>query len=249
MAAGPRAMGALRGRLGPRDGGGLVADLDGDAPRLALLGLGDAYLEHALVEGGCDPVGVDAVRQRQRAAELAEGALHPVEALLLLLVLGLPLAGDGQDVVLELDRDVLLREAGQVGAQDEVLVGLDEVHGRHPAADAAAVGAGRRGIEERVEQPVHLTLKRAQLANGLPANKGHFVPPELNAYRAGSSMKSQCLLVKFPYGGRGGFRCTHVSTRASSVLAAGEPASSIDDAELRVRRVKAVGRAGGRLAA
>src|SRR3954469_5054368 len=166
--------GALRGGLGPLDGRGAVADLDGDLARLALLGLGDAHLEPAAVEGGGDGVGVDALGQRERPAELAEGPLHPVEALLLVLVLGLALAGHGQDVVLELDRDVLLRQAGQVRPQDEVLVGLDEVHRRDPPPGGSAVAARRRRVEERVEQPVHLTLEGAELAGRLPADKRHY---------------------------------------------------------------------------
>src|SRR4051812_49481023 len=78
---------------------------DVDPPRLALLGLRDRHLEHAVVEGGLDLVGVDAVRQRQRAAELAERALEPEEALLLALVVRLALPGDGQRAVAPLDRD------------------------------------------------------------------------------------------------------------------------------------------------
>src|SRR4051812_28052672 len=121
------------GGLAALDGRLAAADLDGHAARLALLGLGGAYLEHALVKGGGDAVGVDAFGQGERAAELAERALQAVEALALVLVLGLALAGDGEDAVLELDAHVLLGQAGEVGAQDEVIVGLDEVHGRQPA--------------------------------------------------------------------------------------------------------------------
>jgi hypothetical protein len=74
---------------------------DLDAARLALLGLRDPYLEHAVVEGGADLVGVDAVGQRQRAAEPAERALEPEEALLLALVLVLALSRDGQRAVVD----------------------------------------------------------------------------------------------------------------------------------------------------
>src|SRR3954469_410533 len=170
-----RGGGPLPGGLRALDRGRLVADADRDPARLALLGLGDADLEDALVERRRDLLGVDALRERQRAAELAEGALHPVVALLLRLVLGLALAAYGEDVVLELDRDVGLGQAGQVRAKDEVLAGLDEVHRGHPTPHAAAVAvaAGRRGVEERVEETVHLTLERAQLANGLPAHECH----------------------------------------------------------------------------
>src|SRR4051812_44129008 len=92
---------------------GLLAGVgDGDPARLALLGLRDADLEHPAVEARRHGVGVDALGQGQRAGEGAERALHAVEALLALLVLGLALARDGQRAVLELDLDVLLRHAG-----------------------------------------------------------------------------------------------------------------------------------------
>src|SRR3954454_6481413 len=118
---------ASGGRRGLAALDGLLAAVgDGDPARLALLGLRDADLEHPAVEARRHGVGVDALGQRQRAGEGAERALHPVEALLALLVLGLALTRDGQRAVLELDLDVL-RHAGQVGAEDEVVTGLDEV--------------------------------------------------------------------------------------------------------------------------
>jgi hypothetical protein len=81
-----------------------------------------------------------------------------VEALAALLVLGLALARDGQDVTLDVDRDVALVEARQVGLQREVVLGLDEVHRRQPAARASVARCGGR-IEERVEEAVHLALQ------------------------------------------------------------------------------------------
>src|SRR5215218_1574463 len=94
-----------RRRLVPLDG--LLATLgDRDAARLALLGLGDADLEHAAIEARLDGVGVDALGQGQRPRERAEGTLHAVEAHLARLVLRLALARDGQRAVLELDLDV-----------------------------------------------------------------------------------------------------------------------------------------------
>ena len=144
--------------------------------RLVLLGLRDPHLEHAAVEAGLDAVGVNALRQRQRPGECPGCALHAVVALVALLVLGLALARDGQDVVLELDVHVALGHAGQVGPQHEVLVGLHDVHGGNPAPDGglAASVARRRRVEERVEQPVHLVLHRMELPDRLPANQCHF---------------------------------------------------------------------------
>jgi hypothetical protein len=87
-------------------------------------------------------------------------------------VLGLALAGDGEDVVLDVDVNVVLGEPGKVGLEHELVVGLDEIHRGDPAPRRGAVGAGR-GVEEGVEQPVHVVLQRGQLANRLPADKCH----------------------------------------------------------------------------
>src|SRR5262249_11815843 len=89
--------------------GGLVARVtNGHAVRLSLLRLRDAHLEHALVEVRLYGVGVDALRQRERAAETAERTLDAVEPALLALLLGLALTRHGEDAVLHLDLDVVL---------------------------------------------------------------------------------------------------------------------------------------------
>src|SRR3982075_3528233 len=106
-----RGCGLRRGGLLGRaalDGRRAVADLDLQLAGLALLGLGDADLEDALVERGGDRVAVDALGHRQGAAERAGGALEAGEALAALLVLGLALARQRQDVVLERQLDVVL---------------------------------------------------------------------------------------------------------------------------------------------
>src|SRR5205085_11317884 len=77
----------------------VLAGADLHPPRLALLGLRDAHLEDTLLELGGDAVRVDALGQRQRAAERARRALHAVPAALLALVLGLPLTRDREGVV------------------------------------------------------------------------------------------------------------------------------------------------------
>jgi hypothetical protein len=76
---------ALDGRLAA------AVDRDLDAVRLALDGLRDADLEDAVGEARGDLLGVDAVRQRQRALERARGALDADVAALALLVRGLAL--------------------------------------------------------------------------------------------------------------------------------------------------------------
>src|SRR5436190_20550637 len=79
------------------------------------------------------------VGKRQRPRETAARALYAVVALLAVLVLGLALAGDREDVVLELDVDVLLLHPGQVRAEHEVIVLLHEVHRWHPAAQRSGI--------------------------------------------------------------------------------------------------------------
>src|SRR3954451_17679305 len=117
--------------LGGRALEGLAAvGADRDPARLALLGLRNLDLEHALVERRVDLVRVHALGQRQRAAEAAERALEPVPALLAGLVLGLALARDGERAVLNLDRHVVIAQPRKVGLEDEVIFGLDQIHGR-----------------------------------------------------------------------------------------------------------------------
>ena len=72
-------------------------------------------------------------------------------------MLGLALSRDGERAVLHLDVHVALPEAGKVGPEDEVVLGLDEVHRRHPAARLVGLS------EERVEDAVDLTGKGLRL--------------------------------------------------------------------------------------
>src|SRR5439155_21648386 len=116
---------------------------------------------------------VDALGQRERAGEGAGGPLHAVVALLALLVLGLALTGDREDVVLQLDLDVILAHAGEIGAQDVVVSLLDQVHRGDPAAQRAAVARAGGRVEESAEQPVHFLLNRLQLAGWLPSDNCH----------------------------------------------------------------------------
>src|SRR5688572_3397805 len=76
----------------------LLAHADLHSARLALLRLGDPHLENALVERRADGVGVDALRQRQRAREAPEGPLDAIPAALVGLVLGAALARQGERV-------------------------------------------------------------------------------------------------------------------------------------------------------
>ena len=79
----------------------------------------------------------------------------------------------GERVVLQLHVDVLVGEAGEIGAENVLVGGLDQVHRRQPPpADAAAARDGGL-VEEGVEEPVHLVLDRVELGDRLPANQCH----------------------------------------------------------------------------
>src|SRR5918911_3658405 len=151
---------------------GLRAAADLDSARLRLLGLRDVDLEHAVLVLGLDRALVGALRQADRAGERAEPALVAVEALARDLLGALALAAHGQRVVLELDRDLVLRAAGEVERVDDLVVGLPHVDGGSPSLVRAAVA-----LEHAAHQPGHLVLQRRELAEGLAeADKsGHVV--------------------------------------------------------------------------
>src|SRR4029079_13111997 len=78
----------------------------------------------------------------------------------------------GEDAVLDLDVHVLLGQAGEVGRQDEVLLGLDEVPRGNTTAHRAAHAPGGR-VEDGAEQTVHLVLQGRELTKRLPTHDGH----------------------------------------------------------------------------
>src|SRR5205823_1829862 len=94
---------------------------------------------------------------------------------------------------------VLLGEAGEIRAENEIVIGLDEIHRRNPPAQrrGAAVAWSRPGLEESVEQPVHLVLDGAQLAYRLPTNQCHVLTPMVReGLMSQDIMKSKSRLVK-----------------------------------------------------
>src|ERR671929_1230761 len=150
---------------------GLRAEADLDPARLRLLGLRDVDLEHAVLVLGADRALVGALRQADRARERAEAALEPVEALARDLLGALALAAHGQRVVLELDRDLVLRDPRKVERVDDLAVGLPHVDGGSPSLARAAVA-----LEQAAHQPGHLVLQRRELTEGLAeADKGSHV--------------------------------------------------------------------------
>src|SRR5436305_5044885 len=90
-----------------------AADADLDLPRLRLLGLPHVQLQHTVLVLGLDRLLRHPLREPDRAREGAVPALEAVVAPVLDLLLALTLRRHGQRVRVELDRDLLLRDAGE----------------------------------------------------------------------------------------------------------------------------------------
>ena len=71
----------------------------------------------------CRGAHLDTLRERDRARELAEAALADSPAVLVLVLLELGLARDGERVLVHVDVDVLLRQTRKLeGRSDKVLL-------------------------------------------------------------------------------------------------------------------------------
>lgn len=116
--------------------------------------------EDAVLEIGPDGRRVNRVRQGEGPREAAVPALDAVEANVL-GVAGPPLAPEGELAVLDLDLDVVAREAGDLGGDDVAVGGLVDVHQRHPSG---LVGAG---------EAVDALVQRKQILQRVPAREGH----------------------------------------------------------------------------
>src|SRR5215216_2572466 len=88
----------------------LLAAADLDAARLGRLGLLDRDLQDAVAVVRLDVVLGHALGKCDRAREAAEAPLEAVGAIVLHLVDPLALAADGESAVVELDRDLVLRD-------------------------------------------------------------------------------------------------------------------------------------------
>src|SRR5205085_373391 len=71
-----------------------------------------------------------------------------------------------EGAVVELDGDLLLRDAGQVERVDELALGLPDIGRRDPALGRAPVA-----LEQAVHHAAHLVLQRGELTEGRPANQ------------------------------------------------------------------------------
>src|SRR5437660_2982655 len=173
----------------PLTGGGAL-DLDAPPPRL--LAQGHRHFQHPVLEFRLRALHVGALGKRDRAGEAAVRTLGAIAAAFLLdLQLGAALALDDQGVVGCLDADVLLLEAGQVGADDELSLTLDHLDRRRPDREATALQPGfseRKPAASLLEQPIHVFHH--------PADERERAGPERQSEpaRRGPPLQSRALL-------------------------------------------------------
>src|SRR5207249_41343 len=99
----------------------LLAAADLDPTWLRLLGLRHVHLEHTVAVIGLDLILAHALWQADRPAEGAEAPFEAVELVIGDLLCALALRRDGKSAVLELDRDLVLGNAGEIECVDDLL--------------------------------------------------------------------------------------------------------------------------------
>ena len=130
------------------------ASADLDLLRLRLGRLGDGDGQDAVVELGLDGVLVHPGRQAERAREGAVGPLDPVVVVLRLVLLELALALEGEDVVLDGDLDLLLRDTGQLGLHLVGVRGLEDVDRGRPGPRRLLRVLAAQELVERLAEDV-----------------------------------------------------------------------------------------------
>src|SRR5438105_1292144 len=135
------------------------AGLHLDLARLRLRLLGKEDAQHAIAALRRDVSHLHRRGQRKSPGEAAVGPLDAVIPLLLVGVLELALAAQGQRVALELDVDIVGIDLRQLDLQRDAFAVLEDVDERRPAA-AGAVGFFVGLLEVLVEQLVPHLLHR-----------------------------------------------------------------------------------------
>src|SRR5438045_165943 len=157
----PTRAGAARSRL-PRAvfRAGRSVRLDLDLARRGLGPLGNHDLEHAMLAGRADLLGIGRVGQREAAIEHAVGALDARVLVGLAGALLPALALDGEDALVHVDLDLVGIDARDVGLDQEARRLLLDVHARRPLA-GHHVGLVARVpfAEEAVEDVPELFVK------------------------------------------------------------------------------------------
>src|SRR5690349_7416793 len=98
---------------------------------------GECYLEHAVIERRLDLIRVDPFRKGKRAIEQFVALFRVKEPLPILLMLLVLLARDREYAVVDLDANVALLCAGNVGAYDELVASPESIElGKETGASA-----------------------------------------------------------------------------------------------------------------
>src|SRR5215470_11894937 len=99
--------------------------LDRDLARLGVDGLGQGHGEDAVLDRGGRLLRVDLGRQAEAAREAERAALLAMHRVALGRV-GLALAGDGEHVLGQGERHVLVAETGNLGLEDDFLAAVED---------------------------------------------------------------------------------------------------------------------------
>ena len=115
----------------------LLFDVDFDLPRFGGGLLGQFHGQDAVVVLGRDLFGIDCRRKGEGTRELAVGAFDAMVALIGVLFFELAFAGQGQGLVLDAHVDVFELDFGDVGFEDEFVLGFKDVHRGRPGPACA----------------------------------------------------------------------------------------------------------------
>src|SRR5712692_1620436 len=149
------------------------ADLD--LLGLGLFALRDGQCQHPVAVIGLDGVRIDAVAQREAAAE---GAVRPLDPQVIVFrhsLLELAFAANGQNVVLHADVEVLLVNVREVSLHHQLVLGLVDVYGRRPGGEGRLVCPPAEQCV--VQQAAHLFLESGESSKGFPTCDGSRVQP------------------------------------------------------------------------
>src|ERR1017187_2242473 len=123
----------------------LHGGFDLDLPRFGGLLFDEGDGKHAVVVGSIDLVGIERVGYGETADEIAVAALDAMIALFVGRGGEFAFAGDGEGLVFHSHVDVLGFHVGQIGLEDEFVLGLIDVDGRCPRA--VRLGLGKEPAE------------------------------------------------------------------------------------------------------
>ena len=115
--------------------------------------------KNALRYVGLDRIGINALRQLEGTLKRPIAALDDPVIFVLLFFFGFFLSTDREQFVGQIDLDVLLFEARQLGGDFDLLVRLGHIDARHQLC-RTGVGKRRKTSREIIEKSIDLTLQR-----------------------------------------------------------------------------------------